>query len=1240
MIVVFCVDTSPSMAQPLSSNSSISRLDVAKMVVEETVKSVRKGTAEQQRLLMNNTNPSLPRTMAQLGQTTTSNDSFLLLSTSRQYSSAATAHCGAAGRLLVGFSKQHTEVSEESSAANVQNSNVGGVQGGSNAQQQQQPPEDLWETFQRELKNLQPAQWNAESGKPFPDDAGGASGLNVALSAGVQLLAQHRLLQPRIENFGRGRLPCASISLPAPPVTGPGNASAPANNSSIFQPAVLVLVTDGACLRQLPQAGGGSLQLRSPQGLYREPFRWDQRWYCVQVGSANTVHPQLRALTEVTGGSHLPIRHATAVSAVAETLVDQWRPRMPEKLPLVEGNTANSSNSNKAIFIPSGLSFVNAGPMASFQQLDAPAMDNKNKSSPMHRAILLYTGSSATILSAPSDPSTTNIVVSPPLWFIPESFFPSANLDTLPPRNAQPLLHLCAHPQHRLGDKSFEPSAVLKQLQRLDALVTATKTLAGQAAHTIKYLHRDVYLCLWANAGKGGTEQPMIEYSPVLCRGAGRPSLGSDDASEAFLNIGILHIPRGSKKEHSTLTLLPPEPHILLPLLLRIVEMEHRAWKKHKASPAAQRPGSKPNVLVEDSWRAEFRAYIFRLPPYYNFAIRRALRPLLPPIAQGLLPTTEEAQCYSNTCRQMIRAGMLAAREQLERQGASAQLWPRVPQRPPRKLRYGQYDPRCSTPESFLAALRSLPPPWQAAGDNSGHSDPKKLNRDINEGNDTKANTLTNRGAQDDPQAVAPPVGEIIGDLPRQCLMAYYEARRRWLFGGSSLATRGLHADGINNGGSNSHSANGEDCLLTLGRIGVSTMNSTSTAKMGDYRERLLFSRAPVVGNGSNDAAGVSSTTSADGSPKWSVDNDALPVSFFNQQTGEFEDSPQARIRARLMVNFGNPFKEQRADSLIPVQYFSQAPSSKKVVGRDNNTSGPATPPGSPPHDPTSFDSVEEGEALFVLSRSSPKREEDEDNDEKQLQTSRGEAHEPPPKRAKTTTTLPPKPVTPPCPKSPSAPKPPPINTSAGVSSPKSLAQSLSTQPPTPTSKQCGPPTPSRNRPPPTPSGSKSSTPISVSKRGPPAPSRPPAPKQRPPSPPVPPSKPQQQQRPPGSKGLPFPPPPPPGGIPRSLSSESARSTPLERAVSGDSTASTTSSQPKLSSQRPRAPSESSIERAASIGSTATTNGTPSMDLQNPSQKPAIDLPTGWMCVWSKSQKRWYFFDTRSNKSVWEWPPK
>jgi hypothetical protein len=45
------------------------------------------------------------------------------------------------------------------------------------------------------------------------------------------------------------------------------------------------------------------------------------------------------------------------------------------------------------------------------------------------------------------------------------------------------------------------------------------------------------------------------------------------------------------------------------------------------------------------------------------------------------------------------------------------------------------------------------------------------------------------------------------------------------------------------------------------------------------------------------------------------------------------------------------------------------------------------------------------------------------------------------------------------------------------------------------------------------------------------------------------------------------------------------------------------------------------------------------LDLESPDVKPKVDLLPGWICVWSKSQKRWYFFDTKTNKSVWKWPP-
>jgi integrator complex subunit 6 len=51
-----------------------------------------------------------------------------------------------------------------------------------------------------------------------------------------------------------------------------------------------------------------------------------------------------------------------------------------------------------------------------------------------------------------------------------------------------------------------------------------------------------------------------------------------------------------------------------------------------------------------------------------------------------------------------------------------------------------------------------------------------------------------------------------------------------------------------------------------------------------------LFSRSPVVGCVQRRRV-VSATTAIDGSPTWSVDDDALPMTFFNPQTGEFADS-------------------------------------------------------------------------------------------------------------------------------------------------------------------------------------------------------------------------------------------------------------------------------------------------------------------------------------------------------------
>jgi hypothetical protein len=216
----------------------------------------------------------------------------------------------------------------------------------------------------------------------------------------------------------------------------------------------------------------------------------------------------------------------------------------------------------------------------------------------------------------------------------------------------------------------------------------------------------------------------------------------------------------------------------------------------------------------------------------------------------------------------------------------------------PTTIKYGQYDPRSSI-ESYLTALPNMPAPWKSSGQKG--KDAKKIGKsDFVYPRNTDIDSNMGRNAID-----------IIQDLPAKCLMAFYESRRRWIFGGSGLATRGLYVEGVNNDGSNVQYCTAtqnimNESLLSFAGVGVSQLNATTTAKMGDYRERLLWSRAPIVGSGANDSMGVSSTTSQNGAPVWSVDDDAMPVAFFDARTGAFSDSVQARVRSRLFVNFGN----------------------------------------------------------------------------------------------------------------------------------------------------------------------------------------------------------------------------------------------------------------------------------------------------------------------------------------------
>eukprot|EP00934_Nitzschia_sp_Nitz4_P005140 Nitzschia sp. Nitz4//scaffold3_size479765//34169//37870//NITZ4_000014-RA/size479765-processed-gene-0.238-mRNA-1//1//CDS//3329550500//5130//frame0 len=1222
MIVTFVVDTSPSMRQTLSdvegttrskNGGSMSRLDLAKMAVESIVRGLGKRVSEHNAYLQQH--PELHQSLRNIGLGFSPNDQFLLLSTGRQFrQQPATAACGAGGRLLVGFGDQ----SQSQAAVNqsdqqiLHHSNV--------------------DSFQKQLKRLQATDWDPgttgpnQKPKPFPEDGGGIVGLNTAISVGLRMMSRYRLTYRSTENYGMGRLPSPAVLNPS---------GGPATHA--LQPACLIILTDGACLRNQPNEGGGSLELQHGnmplREFYQEPFRWDQRVFCIGVGgkdretSTQFFHPQLRALCEVTGGSHLMLRSSGSLGQCTDLLVKRISPPRIRDLPIEDPLRIQAR--------PTPL----VGAIGSF------ALENDFEVSqvpPKYRAMLLYVPREET----GSQPSTTNADNSfqSPTWCIPETFFPNAKLDTLPPRSAQPNLHFSKFPT-RLGSKSFEPMQLMKMLHRLDQLVLAnrknTSQLARQSQPSSVLLNRDVYVCEWVSSdGKPakGPAMPMnTEYFPVVVAGAARPSIS--DGGGNFLNIGILHVPTGTNTLASsltsgalvsTLTLLPPEPQVLIPLLIKAAEAEHRALKKvsttegkdgvPSASLAKKQALASRNVHMDENWRNEFRAYMFQVPPYYQGALRKSLRSVLPSSTHSLLHAdgTEGAlvtQCFSKNCLQKIRNAEQACRdnnERLERQEAelrrrgtvNVESPARVAQLPQGRssgdtgndntanspiIGYGQYDPRSSC-DSYLATLRNMPAPWRVGGGKR-------------KGSTSCSSMKTENGSGVDMGECS--TVKALGDLPGNCLMAYYESRRRWIFGGSGISTRGIFVDGVPNDGSNVQrcgpaQTHDEDSLLSLAGVGVSQLNATTTAKMGDYRERLLWSRAPVVGYGSNDCTGVSATTAINGAPVWSVEDEAMPIAFFNPRTGEFADSVQARVRSRLMVNFGNPYRDKRADSLIPEKFLNQSPSYNKNDRSINDDISPMTPPGSPPHD--SYSSPEgEGEAVFAIPvsriRKSPSRAESVP------------ISEPLPKKQR---------ISPDIQKETVKVEGHIVRTDLEREGSNSL-----------------PAAPALHN--------ESTTTAGTPKPQPPVPPAPPASKNAPP-PPVPASTPMPPPIPSGGSGKP--PPPVPKGVPSKPQRPTAKLVPpapppVARRPSGLIKPPAPPSRPQGSQPVPNsAPNKPPPPPAANVAKKAAPPPPPpTIDMQNPNVKPVVDLPPGWMTVWSKSQKRWYFFSTKTNKSVWQWPP-
>jgi integrator complex subunit 6 len=305
MIVVFVVDTSPSMAAPSSSNGAdatargISRLDVAKMSIEHLARSMDKRIVENNRSFLMASAHAASMTVGKQRQQQQpldvgrleEFDEFLLLSTSLQPDAApppaspadvtslpsmhstfaaidSHASCGADGRLLVG-SVEDDRVSPSTIHSGLQ-SPLGMMV----------PHYPDRTDFERELKRLRPStipSADTKSGNKFPEWAGGANGLNTALSHGLGLLSRYRLTRGRsVENFGMGRLPWMEhqmTKLFKSGAAGGDDGNPGSKFDSPLQPACLVLLTDGECLSLPPEEGGGNLTLRFGNMPLRDFYR-------------------------------------------------------------------------------------------------------------------------------------------------------------------------------------------------------------------------------------------------------------------------------------------------------------------------------------------------------------------------------------------------------------------------------------------------------------------------------------------------------------------------------------------------------------------------------------------------------------------------------------------------------------------------------------------------------------------------------------------------------------------------------------------------------------------------------------------------------------------------------------------------------------------------------------------------------------------------------------------------------
>ena len=342
-----------------------------------------------------------------------------------------------------------------------------------------------------------------------------------------------------------------------------------------------------------------------PSHHITQAFRWDQRIFILHIGDASAapLHKSLKALCEVTGGSHVRINPTTSSLSKILTRIFPPKPSShaisdPLRLPSMSA-LAQLEETPRQLNVSNV--FVNGGPVCSFQ-----CMEGGRGMPSLHRAMLLFAGSCEQprwILHTETIPSTQlqASIVQSPIWCIPEQHFPSKKLDTLPPRPSQPLLFYSRNYQ-AVGSLLFDPYFVMKALHHLDKVQVSIRHLlldAGDNPPSLinRMLQRDVYICEWLGGDETEPTNSLLEPSncsgaprtvggrehfPVCVRGAGRPTI-SGEGGDAILNIGILHVPQNWLRLNDfatcpsqpsdrlpTLTLLPPDSHILIPLLIKV----------------------------------------------------------------------------------------------------------------------------------------------------------------------------------------------------------------------------------------------------------------------------------------------------------------------------------------------------------------------------------------------------------------------------------------------------------------------------------------------------------------------------------------------------------------------------------------------------------------------------------------------------------------------------------------------